>query len=280
MGRIGFAVSTRKRYGHRVEPTAGGWPTALLWESVIQALGQYTELKYPDINHQLAHSKLWVTSFNDLLRERAEEAGGLFGCALWMFIETSAGIIKEEMTFIMQSKNIIRIALATAFVLLVPLVAMQFTDEVNWNLADFAVAGVLLFGAGLTYELIARKAGNIAYRAAVGVAVAAALILVWVNLAVGLIGSEDNPANLIYVGVLAVGIIGAIIARLQSHGMARALFATALAQALVAVIALVAGMDRYPGSSVSEIVILNIFFVALWIGSALLFRRASTMSSK
>ncbi|MCH7760846.1 hypothetical protein IIA15_05510 [candidate division TA06 bacterium] len=180
----------------------------------------------------------------------------------------------------MKYKNIIRITLATAFILLLPLLAMQFTDEVVWDLADFAVAGALLFGAGLTYELVARKAGNIAYRAAVGVAVAAALILVWMNLAVGLIGSEDNPANLMYVGVLAVGIIGAIIARLQPHGMARALFAMALAQALVAVIALIAGMDQYPGSSVSEIVNLNVFFVALWVGSALLFRRASTTGSK
>ncbi len=51
-----------------------------------------------------------------------------------------------------------------------------------------------------------------AYRFAVGVALAAAFLLVWMNLAVGLIGSEDNPANLMYFGVLAVGFIGAIIA--------------------------------------------------------------------
>lgn len=48
---------------------------------------------------------------------------------------------------------------------------MQFTDEVVWDVFDFAVAGILLFGAGLTYELVARKAGNIVYRVAVGVAV-------------------------------------------------------------------------------------------------------------
>jgi len=174
-----------------------------------------------------------------------------------------------------QNKSIIHITLATAFILLLPLLAMQFTDEVVWELTDFAVAGALLFGAGLTYELVTRKADNIEYRAAVGVAVAAALILVWANLAVGLIGSEDNPANLMYVGVLAVGIIGAIIARLQSLGMVRVLFATALAQTLVAVIALIAGMDQYPGSSVSEIVGLNFFFMALWVGSALLFWKAA-----
>ncbi len=166
------------------------------------------------------------------------------------------------------------IVLAAAFILLLPLLAMQITDEVVWDLADFAVAGALLVGTGLMYELAARKAGNIAYRAAVGVALAAALLLVWINLAVGIIGTEDNPANLMYIGVLAVGIIGALIARFQPHGMARALFATALAQALVAVIALIAGLGS-PWSGPGEILFLNGFFVALFVGSALLFRKTA-----
>lgn len=204
----------------------------------------------------------------------------MFAFALWAFVETSAEILRERTKFIiMQNKNMIRIALATAFLLLLPLLAMQLTDEVVWDLADFAVAGTLLFGAGLTYELIARTTGNITYRAAVGVAVAAALILVWMNLAVGIIGSEDNLANLMYTGVLAVGIIGAIIARLQSQGMARALFATALAQALVAVIALIAGWGSTGPIWPQDILILTGFFVALWVGSALLFRRASATGS-
>lgn len=215
-------------------------------------------------------------TFTDLLRDRRDAKRGLFALALWMFVETSAGIVRENMAYtVMQNRNIVRIALATAFLLLIPLLAMQFTDEVVWTLADFAIAGALLFGTGLTYELVARKMDSVAYRFAIGVAVAAALILVWLNLAVGLIGSEDELANLMYVGVLAVGIIGAIIARLQPYGMARALFATALAQALVAVIALIAGMHRWPGSSVLEILILNGFFVALFVFSALLFHRAA-----
>ena len=169
-------------------------------------------------------------------------------------------------------RSAVGIVLAAAFILLLPLLAMQFTDELVWDLADFAVAGALLVGTGLMYELAARKAGNIAYRAAVGVALAAALLLVWINLAVGIIGNEDNPANLMYIGVLAVGIIGAIIARFQPHGMARALFATALAQALVVVIALIAGKQHSPISSVAEIVGVNGIFIALFLGSAWLFR--------
>ena len=127
-------------------------------------------------------------TFNDLLRERAKKGTGLFGFALWIFVETFAGAMRENMTIItMRHKALVRIALVTALILLLPLLAMQFTDEVVWDLADFVVAGALLFGTGLTYELIAGKGGNFAYRAAVGVAAAAALLLVWVNLAVGII---------------------------------------------------------------------------------------------
>ena len=167
------------------------------------------------------------------------------------------------------------VALVTAFILLVPLVAMLFTDEVAWGVFDFAVAGALLGGTGLIHQLAARKAGNTAYRAAVGVALAAALFLVWLILAVGVIGDTGDPADLMYLGVLAVGIIVAISARFQPEGMARALLAMALLQALVAVIALIAGKHQAPISSVFEIVGLNGFFVALFIGSAWLFRHAA-----
>lgn len=113
-----------------------------------------------------------------------------------------------------------------------------------------------------------------AYRSAIGVALATAFILVWLSLGVGIIGKDGDPANLMYFGVLAVGIIGAIIARLQPRGMARALFATALAQALVAAIALVAGLGL-PWSGPAEILILNGYFIALFAGLAWLFRRAA-----
>ena len=148
------------------------------------------------------------------------------------------------------------------------------TDEVAWTLSDFALAGALLGGTGLMYHLAARKAGSIAYRAAVGVALAAALLLVWINLAVGIIGTEGDRANLMYVGVLAVGIAGALVARFRPGGMARALGATALAQASVAAVALILGLGA-PYSPPAEILGVNGIFVALFCGSARLFRRAA-----
>ncbi len=112
------------------------------------------------------------------------------------------------------------------------------------------------------------------YRFAIGIALATAVILLWVNGAVGMIGSENNDANLMYFGVLAVGIIGAVTARFQPRGMALALFATALAQALVTAVALI-GRLGYPASGPLEILGLNGFFIALWVVSSWLFRRAA-----
>lgn len=124
------------------------------------------------------------------------------------------------------------------------------------------------------WRLAGWAAGEAAYRTAVGLALGSALLLAWVNGAVGIIGSEDNEANLMYGGVLVVGAIGAIIARFKPEGMARALFATALAQTLVAVIALVGQMGT-PSSGPLEIVSVNGFFVALFVGSAALFSKAA-----
>lgn len=113
-----------------------------------------------------------------------------------------------------------------------------------------------------------------AYRFAIGVALAAALILIWLSLGVGIIGRDGDPANLMYFGVLAVGIIGAFIARFRPRGMARALLAMALAQTVIFLIALIARLG-YPYSGPLELLGLNGFFVALFAGSAWLFRRAA-----
>ena len=113
------------------------------------------------------------------------------------------------------------------------------------------------------------------YRFATILALATAFILVWLIGAVGVIGVEGDPFDLMYFGVLAVGLIGAIAARLQPHGMARALFATAFAQALVAFVALIVGKPQSSVSSVPEILILNGFFIALFLGSARLFGNAA-----
>ncbi len=165
------------------------------------------------------------------------------------------------------------VAFATATILLAPLIAMQFTDEVNWGLLDFVVGGILIFGTGLTYVLISRISASTAYRIAVGIVVVACLLLIWMNLAVGIIGSEENPANLLYIGIIAIAIIGAGISRLQPLGMASTMFATAFAQILVPVIAFIIWkpyLEESPG--IVGVFIINVFFALLFVISGLLFR--------
>jgi hypothetical protein len=86
---------------------------------------------------------------------------------------------------IMENKVFIWIGLATAFILLLPFLAMQFSDEAAWSLFDFITAGVLLFGIGSLFVLVARTVDR-KYRVAIGIVLAAALLYLWVELAVGI----------------------------------------------------------------------------------------------
>lgn len=120
-----------------------------------------------------------------------------------------------------------------AILLLLPLVAMQFTDEVNWTASDFLFAAVLFGSVGLAFEFIVRKSSSLAYRSGAACAVAAAFLTIWANGAVGMIGSEDNPYNLLFGGVIAVALVGAALARFEAAGMARAMLVSAIAQAAI-----------------------------------------------
>ncbi|UQD57153.1 hypothetical protein [Flavobacterium sp. K5-23] len=86
-------------------------------------------------------------------------------------------------------KRIVIITLITVTLLLVPLIAMQFTEEVKWTLMDFVVAGVLLFGTGFLCEIAIRKTKNVKYRIAICLAILIVLLLIWAELAVGIFGT-------------------------------------------------------------------------------------------
>jgi hypothetical protein len=138
----------------------------------------------------------------------------------------------------------------------------------------------LLAGAGFAYRLVAIKAaGSLSYRVAAALAVFAGLSLIWVNLAVGFIGSEDNPANLLFGGVLAIGVIGTVIARLEAPGMSRALLATAAAQFLVPIIAFLVWRPNFD-AGVVKIFLLNGFWVLMFVVAGVLFKHAAKSSNK
>ena len=128
-------------------------------------------------------------TFTDLCRERGKAGKGLFGLVLWVFAETSAGIIRKNIALVLMqniTRRLIVWTLVVALILLIPLVAMQFTREVNWTLLDFVTAGSLLLGSALVYELATRNMITTKYRVAVCVAVMAALLYLWAELAVGI----------------------------------------------------------------------------------------------
>lgn len=155
-----------------------------------------------------------------------------------------------------------------ALLLLLPAVAMRFDGNgVHWTAFDFIVFGAMLSIACGVFELGAWLSRDRAYRAGFGVAVIAGFLLTWINLAVGIIGEPGNPASLAFFGVLLVGAIGAGIARFKPKGMARALVATAVAQAVAGVVALAQGSVEGVG--------LSVFFAAVWLVSAGLFRKAA-----
>lgn len=88
-----------------------------------------------------------------------------------------------------QNKRLIGILLAVAFMLLIPFIAMQFTNEVNWTLFDFMVAAILLFGTGLLCEFVIRKTKHEVKRVAIIAVILLALFLIWAELAVSIFGT-------------------------------------------------------------------------------------------
>ena len=162
-----------------------------------------------------------------------------------------------------------------AALLILPLVAMQYSSEVNWTLSDFLVAGALLGTAGLVLELVTRRSDNLAYRFAATFTVAAALLLIWVNGAVGFLGDEGNPANLIFLGVILIAVVCSIMARARAGGMARALLVTAAAQVGAGIIGFAAGWASPGAQGVYEVVMGTILFAGLWLAGAFLFHKAA-----
>jgi hypothetical protein len=143
---------------------------------------------------------------------------------------------------------------------------MQLTSQVDWTAADFVFAAVLIGGVGLLFELTVRMTGNRSYRAGVALALAASFLTIWATGAVGMIGDEGNPLNLMFAGVLAIALLASGLGRFRAKGMAWAMLAAAGAQFAAGTIGMFT--DLLGG-------IYSALFAALWLASAAMFRRAS-----
>ncbi|MEO7277971.1 MAG: hypothetical protein ABIW33_08115 [Sphingomicrobium sp.] len=164
---------------------------------------------------------------------------------------------------------------AASALLLTPAIAMQFTREVNWSLLDFVVAGVIFAIVGGTFELAVRANGDRNYRAAVALALAGGFFTVWINLAVGIVGNEKNPVNLVFFAVILVAVAGSIAGRFRSGAMARAMAITGTLQAMVGLAVFATGLGRGERPGEAGLLMLILGLSAFWIGSALLFRQSA-----
>ena len=164
---------------------------------------------------------------------------------------------------------------AAVLLLAAPFVAMQFHAEgVDWSLSDFIVMGVMLGTVGGLIEFAVRISPNPWYRRAVGAGMLGAFLLVWANLAVGIVGSEHNPNNQLFFVALLMAVAGAIGARFRAAGMARTILTTAIAVVIAFTMAELGQRDEPMVRPLVEAVGTSIF-VMLFLGSAWLFRRAA-----
>lgn len=219
-------------------------------------------------------------TFHDMCRERAFDCRGLHLMAFRSLIDTMLQIPKQHFLRIRAMRRGVAAVFAfTGLILMIPAVAMRYTDEVNWTAMDFIVAGILLSGSGLTVEYLWRKSPNFEYRAASALAVFTGLFVIWVNLAVGIIGNENHPANDFYGLVLLIGVAGAFFARLRPRGMSLAMNLTAIAMAAVPVIAYCIWQPPLDIGLVRTVVF-NSIVALVFAGSARLFRSASLRIAK
>jgi hypothetical protein len=163
---------------------------------------------------------------------------------------------------------------AAVALLALPFVAMQFTREINWTAGDFITIGAMLLAVGIPLELVARASNSWSYRGAALLALLGGFLTVWANLAVGIVGSENNPANQLFFAALLVGIVGTIVARARAKGMALAMVATAAAQGAAFAIASMGPTDEPTVKHGVEAIGTGVLAV-LFLGSAALFRRAA-----
>jgi len=160
-----------------------------------------------------------------------------------------------------------------ATLLILPAVAMNFTAEVQWTVSDFLFMGMMVGCVGLGLELAVRATRNSRYRAGAAVALLTGFLVTWANGAVGIIGNEANPANLMFFAVIAMAIAGSFAARFKAPGMAVTMAAAALGQFAVPLIAMAIWSPPID-MDLARTLLFNSVFAGLWLLSAWLFRRA------
>lgn len=166
--------------------------------------------------------------------------------------------------------NVWRIArwAAALALLLTPLVMMQFSDEWHWTIGSFLLAGTMIGGVGLLYELAERASGSRAYRAGVAVALVASFLTVWTTLV------RDDGNGIGFFLVIMAAAVGGFSAWFRPAGMARTMLGVAIMQALLGVAIATAPSTAGLPDGPLKALLFSGFFTALWLMSAACFRAA------
>lgn len=136
-----------------------------------------------------------------------------------------------------------------------------------WTASDFVTMSLLLGSVGLGVEFLVRQSGSLFVRLGALVALLTGFLTIWVNLAVGMIGSEDNPYNLLFIVLTALVLIGGISVRLDARAMSTLMIGAAAGQCALALGGL--GVDQRGA-------IFSALFALLWLFAAALFRAGSS----
>ena len=161
---------------------------------------------------------------------------------------------------------------SAAFLLSLPAIAMQFFPDsgVDWDGRDFLIMGTMLLIACSLVEVGIRMArNNFSYFAGTVFAVGTGFVTVWVNLAVGMILSERNLENLVFLVPILIALIGAFVVRFRAEGMAKATASAGIVQGLIASVVAVVPLDNLYTSMLIGA------FALPWLLSAALFRQAA-----
>ena len=158
--------------------------------------------------------------------------------------------------------------------LLVPFIAMRVTSEVNWTLGDFIFAGLMLAALCGTVELAVRRSSKAIYRWAIALAGLGAFVVVWVNLAVGIVASEDNDYNAVFMAIILATVLASAFVRLRARAMARILPVTAVALLVALGVGQMLGSDELRDTRLAEWTGVTLF-AGIFALSAMLFRDAA-----
>ena len=158
--------------------------------------------------------------------------------------------------------------------LLVPFIAMRVTSEVNWTLGDFIFAGLMLAALCGLVQLAVRRSSKAIYRWAMALAALGGFAVIWVNLAVGIVASEDNDYNLVFFGIILATIAASAVVRIRAEAMAKILPVTAIALLVALGVGQYLGSDELHDTRIAEWIGVTVF-AGMFAISAGLFRRAA-----